>query len=174
MKLTALNWLMAFVFSFGSQEGGFEGWRTVDDRVMGGVSFSKVMVNQSSMLWEGTMSLESNGGFASVRSPWKIGQIGGAASVTMRVRGSKGVFSLRLATSQAYYEPIYQVGFEVDEQEWTTLTWPLEVFETTVMGRPEGSLMKANEVNNVGRVGFMKNDGNPGEFWLEVDFIRFE
>lgn len=174
MKASIFTSLMIMIFSFGSQEGENEGWVTVDDRVMGGVSSSQITQSDTFMRWEGTMSLENNGGFASVRSPWEIGQLGNAKTVSMRVRGSNGTFSLRLATSGRYYEPIHQVGFEVEETEWRTLTWSLEDFQTMVMGRPTGSAFDVQDVLNVGRVGIMKNDGNPGKFWLEIDFIRFD
>ena len=174
MKVIILTWLMTLLFSFGSEEGSTEGWMTVDDRVMGGVSFSKLVESETFMRWEGTMSLESNGGFASVRSPWESGQIGKASSVTMRVRGSAGTFALRLATSSRYYDPIHQVGFEVEEEEWKTITWAMDDFRTTVMGRPTGGSFAKENTPTVGRIGIMKNDGNPGAFWLEVDFIRFD
>ena len=174
MNRLNLPWLMVCMFWFGAREGGLEDWSTVDDRVMGGVSLSRVVAADSCMRWEGMMSLESNGGFVSVRSPWERGQLRQAKKVTMRVRGSQGTFALRLATSGVYYEPIHQVGFDVDEVEWKTLTWSLEAFETTVMGRSTGSKFDAGDAGDVGRIGLMKNDGNPGPFWLEVDFIRFE
>ncbi|MDE0978596.1 MAG: CIA30 family protein [Flavobacteriales bacterium] len=174
MNNPALNWLVACVFSFGSQEGGLEGWATVDDRVMGGVSKSKVVAIDSALHWEGELSLESNGGFVSVRSPWNRGQLGKARKVVMKARGSQGVYALRLASSQVYYEPSHQAFFEVDETSWTTFSWSMEEFETTVLGRATGGNLDVSKVEDVGRVGVMKSDGNPGAFWLEIDFIRFE
>ena len=174
MNHPTLNWLVACVFSFGSQEGGLEGWATVDDRVMGGESKSRVMAMDAALRWEGELSLESNGGFVSVRSPWNIGQLGNARKVVMRARGSQGTYALRLATSQVYYEPMHQTFFKVEKESWTTFSWSLEEFETTVLGRATGGRFDASKVDDVGRVGIMKNDGNPGPFWLEVDFIRFE
>ena len=174
MNLSILHWLVACLFSFGTQEGGLLNWNTVDDRVMGGESLSKAVARKSSMRWEGMMSLESNGGFVSVRSPWERGQLRDMSKVTMRARGSRGTYALRLATSGVYYEPVHQMRFEVDEVDWKTMTWSLEEFETTVLGSPTGARFNVSEVQNVGRVGLMKNDGSPGAFWLEVDFIRIE
>jgi NADH dehydrogenase [ubiquinone] 1 alpha subcomplex assembly factor 1 len=174
MNYPTLHWLVACVFSFGSQEEGLEGWATVDDRVMGGESKSKVMAIDAALHWEGDLSLESNGGFVSVRSPWERGQLDKASKVVMKARGSKGVYAMRLATSQVYYEPTHQAFFEVDETSWTTFSWSLSEFETTVLGRATGERFDIANVDAVGRIGIMKNDGNPGPFWLEVDFIRFE
>jgi hypothetical protein len=174
MNNPAINWLVACVFSFGSQEGGLEGWATVDDRVMGGESKSKVVAIDTALHWEGELSLESNGGFVSVRSPWERGQLNNARKVVMRARGSQGTYALRLATSQVYYDPTHQAFFQVEEDSWTTFSWSLEEFETTVLGRATGRNFDASKADEVGRIGIMKNDGNPGIFWLEVDFIRFE
>ena len=47
-------------------------WRIVNDGVMGGLSSSKVIVNDDNkIIFSGNVSLENNGGFASLRSPVK-------------------------------------------------------------------------------------------------------
>ncbi len=46
-----------------------EGWSTVDDRVMGGVSRSTVQWEDGRLRFSGTVSLENNGGFSSARGP---------------------------------------------------------------------------------------------------------
>ena len=53
---------------FGSTSGGND-WRIVNDDVMGGRSTSQAYLAENSMLFKGVVSLENNGGFASVRSP---------------------------------------------------------------------------------------------------------
>ena len=46
-----------------------EAWRAIDDRVMGGVSRSRLRHDRAGhAVFEGDVSLERNGGFASVRS----------------------------------------------------------------------------------------------------------
>jgi len=46
-------------------------WRIVNDGVMGGLSSSKVSVEDDKIIFSGNVSLENNGGFASLRSPVK-------------------------------------------------------------------------------------------------------
>lgn len=46
-------------------------WRIVNDGVMGGLSSSRVSVNDDKIIFSGNVSLENNGGFASLRSPLK-------------------------------------------------------------------------------------------------------
>lgn len=65
------------------------GWSTVDDRVMGGVSRSTVDWQDGRLRFRGTVSLENNGGFSSVRGP--AGEFGGtAAGATTFVVGAEG------------------------------------------------------------------------------------
>ena len=47
-------------------------WRIVNDGVMGGLSSSKAIVNDDNkIIFSGNVSLENNGGFASLRSAVK-------------------------------------------------------------------------------------------------------
>jgi hypothetical protein len=45
------------------------GWRVVNDTVMGGVSTGRLAWERNALVFTGTLSLDNNGGFASVRSP---------------------------------------------------------------------------------------------------------
>jgi hypothetical protein len=49
--------------------GAVAGWTTVNDPVMGGKSISRVTFADGGLVFSGEVSLENNGGFASVRSP---------------------------------------------------------------------------------------------------------
>ena len=57
----------AYVIDFGS--AGETRWFSVNDTVMGGVSSGSLTYADETMLFEGTVSTDSNGGFTSVRSP---------------------------------------------------------------------------------------------------------
>ena len=45
------------------------GWSVVNDTVMGGVSSGQLTMDDGMMVFTGELSLDNNGGFASVRSP---------------------------------------------------------------------------------------------------------
>ena len=64
-----------------------DAWRAIDDRVMGGVSRSRLRHDLAGhAVFEGEVSLEQNGGFASVRSsPGERGQPG-ATTCLIEVR----------------------------------------------------------------------------------------
>ncbi|MBM3683189.1 MAG: CIA30 family protein [Actinobacteria bacterium] len=65
------------------------GWSTVDDRVMGGVSLSTVDWQDGRLRFRGTVSLENNGGFSSVRGP-AADLSAGAAGATAFIVDAEG------------------------------------------------------------------------------------
>lgn len=70
---TTLDGSIPSLFDFSTTEfitdQGVEGWSVVNDTVMGGVSSGRLAVEDGVMFFSGELSLENNGGFASVRSP---------------------------------------------------------------------------------------------------------
>jgi hypothetical protein len=68
------------LFDFGDPRAA-DAWRAIDDHVMGGISRSRLRHDSAGhAVFEGTVSLAPNGGFASVRSnPGERGQAGTAA-----------------------------------------------------------------------------------------------
>lgn len=56
------------LFEFTSPDSASR-WSVVNDTVMGGVSSGRVDVDNGTMIFTGELSLDNNGGFASVRSP---------------------------------------------------------------------------------------------------------
>lgn len=46
-----------------------DGWRVVNDTVMGGVSSGELQWSDGELVFDGELSLDNNGGFASIRSP---------------------------------------------------------------------------------------------------------
>ncbi len=84
----------------------------IDDRVMGGISRSRLRHDPAGhAVFEGQVSLERNGGFASVRSsPGARGKPGAAACV-IEVRGDGKQFKLSLLTDDGFDSLNYQAGF---------------------------------------------------------------
>jgi monofunctional biosynthetic peptidoglycan transglycosylase len=60
---------------------GLENWRIVNDDVMGGISKSNLYLNSNgNLIFEGEVSLENNGGFASCRLGTENGEMNGIKS----------------------------------------------------------------------------------------------
>ena len=76
-------------------------WRIVNDGVMGGVSASRVGRAGDALRFAGEISLENNGGFASMRRPLDAAPGGEAAGFLLRVRGDGNRYRLRVYTRGA-------------------------------------------------------------------------
>lgn len=111
-------------------------WRAIDDRVMGGVSRSTLRTDPGGhAVFEGEVSLERNGGFASVRSaPAERGKAG-AQFCTVEVRGEAKRFKLNLLTGDAFDGLNYQATFTPEPDRWQTLRLPLAEFRPSFRGR---------------------------------------
>jgi NADH dehydrogenase [ubiquinone] 1 alpha subcomplex assembly factor 1 len=77
-------------------------WRIVNDGVMGGASTSRVSREGGALRFAGNISLDNNGGFASMRRPFDPTAHGGdAAGFVLRVRGDGNRYRLRVYTRDA-------------------------------------------------------------------------
>jgi hypothetical protein len=111
-------------------------WRPIDDRVMGGVSRSRLRHDPAGhAVFEGELSLERNGGFASVRSsPAERGHPGAEACL-IEVRGTGRAYKLSLLIDDSFDSVSYQAGFEPAGSGWQTVRLPMAAFRASFRGR---------------------------------------
>lgn len=111
-------------------------WHAIDDRVMGGISHSTLRHDPAGhAVFEGTVSLERNGGFASVRtSPGERG-LPGAQACLIELRGDNKEFKLSLLTDDGFDSLNYQASFAPKGTDWQTLHLPLAEFRARFRGR---------------------------------------
>ncbi len=146
-------------------------WQTVNDGVMGGRSDGRFKINQEQrMEFFGTLSLENNGGFASVRSsPSKL-DLRKGDSIVARVRGDGRKYTLNLYTPRRQTAFSYRAEFQTRKDQWLEISVPLEKFVATSYGRiVPGQLLDPTEVNGIG---ILLGDKQAGPFKLEVDWIK--
>jgi len=151
------------------------GWSAIDDSVMGGVSASRLRhAPEGHAVFEGTVSLERNGGFASVRSrPQALG-VGSAAHYIIEVRGDGKRYRLNLRTDDAFDGVNYQAAFDAPASDgWTTVTLPVERFVPSFRGRPVPSAPPLDPAR-VRQAGLMIADRQSGPFALAVRTLRSE
>jgi monofunctional biosynthetic peptidoglycan transglycosylase len=156
------------VFSFRENEPA---WYTVDDNVMGGVSRSSVEISDSNTLFfSGTMSLDNNGGFSSVRSDWTTTNLKGADGVMLRVLGDGKMYRLRIRSAETGSEISYNAAFETTPETWKVVYIPFDRMVPTY----RGILMNVEALDpaSIRSFGFMLSDKQPGDFALQVDWIR--
>jgi monofunctional biosynthetic peptidoglycan transglycosylase len=159
------------LFEFASPAASRE-WQSVNDGVMGGISDGRFKITESQTLeFYGTLSLENNGGFASVRSrPRKLGLEAGDAIIA-RIRGDGREYTFNLYVPRPLTAFSYRASFKTTAGEWTEVRIPLEKFVATSFGRiiPNAAPLNPSEITSVG---FLISDKKAGPFKLEVEWIK--
>ena len=139
---------------------------------MGGVSESKVKITDKKTLeFFGTLSLENNGGFASVRSKAKKLGLENGDTLIARVRGDGREYSMNLYLNKPLVAFSYRAAVQTKRDEWIEVKLPLDKFEATSFGRPvkHAGPVDPKEIN---ALGFMLGDKKAGPFKLEVESIK--
>ena len=145
-------------------------WSSIDDVVMGGISRSRMEVEDGVAVFRGVLSLENNGGFASVRSRPADHDLSGFRAISVRVRGDGHRYMLRLRTSASFDGVSYEAPFEPGDDEWTTVVIPFDAFRATYRGRLVRDY-PALDPSRVKTFGIMIADKQEGPFRLEVESI---
>lgn len=145
-----------------------DGWSPIDDRVMGGVSQSHLSHHPGGYaVFQGTVSLEHGGGFASVRHSNLL--LGDATTVGYRlhVRGDGKRYKLSLRMDSDFDGVNHQAVFHPPAGRWVDIVLPLSMFTARLRGRPApGSpVLKADRVC---QVGWMVGDAQTGPFALDI------
>jgi NADH dehydrogenase [ubiquinone] 1 alpha subcomplex assembly factor 1 len=142
-------------------------WGAIDDRVMGGVSNSRLKHHPAGYsVFEGNVSLERNGGFASIRSRPTDRGTRGAQTCFIEARAKGKRFKLNLLTDDAFDSINYQASFTPDPA-WQTMHIPLTAFRATFRGR-EVPGAPALDPARIRQVGLMIAERQAGPFALEV------
>lgn len=161
------------LFGFDSPEAAQQ-WQAVNDGVMGGISDGRFRITaDGTMEFFGTLSLENNGGFASVRSrPADLGLDAGD-TVVVRLRGDGREYVLNLYTKSRQTAFSYRAPLPTRKDEWTEVRVSLADFVPTSFGRRVQG-MGPVDPSQISGLGFMLRDKKPGPFRLEVESVRVE
>ncbi len=187
MKLACLSvclalWMMATamaeempqtLFDFTGADPAKE-WQNVNDGVMGGVSEGKFKITETKTLeFVGTLSLENNGGFASVRTKAKKLGLEKGDTVVAKVRGDGREYMLNLYLTKPLIAFSYRATVQTKKDEWIEVKVTLDKFEATSFGWvvKDAGPVKPEEVNSLG---FMLSDKKAGPFKMEVESIKVE
>ncbi len=152
-----------------SGNGSVDSWRSVDDRVMGGVSRSKFHQADSHAIFEGVVSPENNGGFASVRAVLSEELPGTTQHVWIEARAEATSYYLNLRTDEAFDGISYRVDF-APTADWSTIELPLADFRPVFRGR---EVLDAPPLRpeRIRQIGLMIADKQFGKFQLMVRAI---
>ena len=145
-------------------------WNIVNDTVMGGRSSSRWLSNSSSTsTFEGFLSLQNNGGFASVRHDLEKIDLTNTEGIYLKVKGDGRKYQFRIR-SQASRWANYSQEFKTKEGIDQTFYLPYKEFKAGWRGRSLTDLpiLTGKDIRGIG---FLLGDKVEGKFKLEVTDI---
>lgn len=158
------------LFDFESAEVA-EDWWIVNDGVMGGLSRSAFQISDDqTLLFGGDLSLDNNGGFASVRARGANLALQAGEYVILRVRGDGREYNFNLYTPSRGRQFSYRHTFQTVKDEWVEVYLPVDDFVATWRGRVFRNETLQPEA--VAGLGILLGDKQEGPFYLEVDWIK--
>ena len=164
-----------FVFNLlvvSAQANANQRWYVVNDSVMGGVSNSQVTQTQESLLFTGNVSLDNNGGFASIRTELST-QSQNTKAIALRVKGDGQIYQLRLRTTNYLDGAAYTHSFKTVKNEWVDINFAPSDFTLTYRGRVLEQQVII-DLDDIKQLGFMIAGKQEDKFKLEVGKIEFK
>ena len=147
-------------------------WYAVNDNVMGGVSEGRPEVAADGILvFSGRVSLENNGGFASIRRTVEAPLSGTALVATIRTDGKRYRMTAYSEVDSRGLQ--YSAPLAAPAGVWTRVRLPAEAFRASFRGRPLPDAPPF-AVPDSKAVGFIVSDGQAGPFRLEIRAIEAE
>jgi len=154
-----------------NKESDISDWEIVNDAVMGGRSGSKFYLNdEGNGVFKGKVSLENNGGFASLRHRFTQKNIKGYKKAIIYLKGDGKRYQFRAKTNkndqQAYVSYFETTG------NWQTVEIKLSALEPTFRGRKLN--MPNFPAEELEEAGFMIGNKVNENFELVIDKIVLE
>lgn len=138
---------------------------------MGGVSKGGFTSSEEeTLLFRGELSLENNGGFASIRTKQPELDLSGASAIVVKARGDGRTYWIDLRAKGQMSASSYRGYLTTKSGEWTEVTVPLTDFKLQAFGRDLPA--KPLAADAVVAVGFTLADKKAGPFKLEIGSIK--
>ena len=147
-------------------------WQSINDGVMGGLSEGRFRINsdQTADFW-GMVSLENNGGFASVRALLSKPVSGDFGKIMLRVKGDGKRYSFRIRTDVNFDGITYASTFATKKDEWTEHEFVPADFTPTFRGRILQNVTPLDKTQ-IRQIGLLISEKQAGNFSLKLDWIR--
>ena len=160
-----------FEFNFGKEKDGAN-WGVINDGVMGGLSKGKAYMKENSLFFSGTISLENNGGFTSLRAPYERMDLSAFEYIEVRYKSTGRSCAISLDQSTRFWLPNHKLRLPLSE-DWAVLRIPLKELNEYRMGRKTGRRMTKDKASSVIRIGIITDSKEAGDFAFEIDYIKF-
>jgi len=145
-------------------------WRIVNDGVMGGLSSSNAIVKDDKIVFTGNVSLENNGGFASLRSPVKDYDFSEFTGLELKLKTDGKRYSISMKETSYFTGYFYTKSFETKKDEWIVIQIPFDQLKLYYFGQETNS-NKIIPLNNIKEISLLIGDKQAGEFKAEIDYI---
>jgi NADH dehydrogenase [ubiquinone] 1 alpha subcomplex assembly factor 1 len=129
--MTVMNKQLIFDFN---KDSNIQGWRIVDDVVMGGRSSGSFRLSPDGFgLFEGQISLENNGGFSSVSYRFQKLKVNKGCNIILKLKGDGKNYQVRVKDDSSHsYSYIIPFG---TSGEWQEILIPLRDMYPSFRGR---------------------------------------
>jgi monofunctional biosynthetic peptidoglycan transglycosylase len=138
---------------------------------MGGISQSGLQRSPSATgIFNGHLSLENNGGFASIRRSDSY-KLKGCAGIMLNVKGDGRTYQFRVKTDDQYDGIAYRALFTTEAQNLQTIAIPFNSFCASFRGRLVSNA-PVLDPEKIKQIGFLLADKLHGAFCLEIASIK--
>ena len=158
------------IFDFTTQSD-IKDWLVIDDNVMGGESSGTFNLNADGFgVFSGSVSLENNGGFSSVRYRFEKLKVKGYNKISIKLRGEGKKYQFRIKSSSGdYYSYISTFS---TSGEWEEIEIQLKDMYPSFRGR---KLDQPNFSNDyIEEIGFLIGNKKTENFKLLIDKIELK
>ena len=158
------------IFDF-TPDSDISDWRTVDDTVMGGVSDGNFKLSEEGHgVYSGSVSLDNNGGFSSLRYRMPSIRIEGSTKAVLRLKGDGKTYQFRTKTDD-YDRHSYVRNFETSG-EWEEVEIELKTMKPQWRGRRLD--MADYPAEMLSEIAILIGNKKEEDFALELDWIKLK
>jgi hypothetical protein len=156
------------IFKF-NKDANIQDWKIVDDVVMGGKSLSTFTLSPEGYgVFKGGVSLENNGGFASVRYPFKKMDIRSFKKIKIRLKGDGKNYQFRVKDDVTNYYS-YILPFSTTNS-WQVIEIELKDMYPSFRGRKLNSPNFSHDF--IEQIVFLISNKKKENFTLIIDSIE--
>ncbi len=147
-------------------------WNTLNDDVMGGLSTSRITNTENgTVLFEGNISLQNNGGFASIRSPILSYDFSDSNGIQLKIKGDGKRYGLSLRETEYFTGYNFTNKFSTKKNNWEVINLFFDEFKLKYYGKITGwqpSVIK----DQIKQISIIISEKQKGPFRLEIASIR--
>ena len=143
----------------------------VNDSVMGGRSSSQFSIEKEHLNFNGSVSLENNGGFASLRMLWPFESVEGFNKVQLKIKGDGKSYQFRLRTNRGFDGAAYSYEFQTIKDELISIEIDVNQFVPGFRGRTLRNMPELR-FEDVKQMGLLIADKQVGSFNIDLKSIK--